>query len=123
MVKKIIEGYKNLFAGAGKILILLAFCTAIGAALVFPLCKFAGTFPKAYSITVLSLLLIVFVFFISKKIRNMGAEKALKALFKFLIIAGGVSICVILIFMGKRFFSIPVVFLMIFLYGLVAFKK
>ena len=123
MIRKIVSGYKNLFFGAGKILFLLLLCTAIGSAIVLPLWKFATKFPRAYSIFVASLIFIALAIFVFKKIRRLGMKKFLKSFLKFIVVLGGFAICVALVFAGKRFFAIPVMLAMIFLYGLLAFKK
>ena len=123
MIQKIILGYKNLFFGAGKLLLLLLVCTAAGALVVLPLWKFATASPKAYSVFVLAISAAAVVFLTVRRIRRAGIASFAKSLLKFAIVAGGLFVCIILVFSGKRFLALPMLLAMIFLYGLVAFKK
>ena len=123
MIKKIILGYKNIFLGAAKLLLLLLLCTGAGALVVFPLWKFATVSPRAYTVFVLVIAAAAAIFLIAGKIRKSGIKSFAKTLLKIAIIAGGLSLCVALVMAGKRFFALPILLAMIFFYGLVAFKK
>ena len=123
MIKKIILGYKNLFLTASKLLLLLFLCAGAGALVVFPLWKFATSSPRAYTLFILVVAAGVVLALIARSIKKSGVKSFAKSLLKFLILAGGISLCAALVFAGKRFFALPVLIAMIFLYGLVAFKK
>lgn len=121
MIKNIIQGYGHLISSILKILSLLLVCIAAGAAFVFPLWKFATDLPGIYTITVLVLMAVIFVILAVKKIKNAGLAKSLVSAAKFFIIAGGLVFSVYLVMKGMRFLAIPVIILMIVLYGLCAF--
>ena len=123
MVKKIIRGYKNLLLGAGKLLALLAVCTAAGALVVFPLWKFATLSPEAYTVFILALVALALAFAAVRRIRRHGMGQFARSLLKFAVAAGGLSACVLLVLSGRRLLALPALLVFALLYGLVAFKK
>lgn len=60
--------FKEFFLNLFKILALIAFCLAVGFAVVFPLWKFAVCAPRIYTIVVLSVIFAVAVFCVVRKI-------------------------------------------------------
>ena len=121
MIQKIIQGYKNLFSSTGKLFLLLLLCTLFAVAFVFPLWKFAMTYPKAYTFTILSILGLSLIFILIKKIRKSGIKIFAHLLLKFFTIIAGLTCIVILVFHGKRLFAVPVAIAVFFIYGLISF--
>lgn len=118
LIKKIAKGYSELFGSILKILFLLVLCVAFGAAVVFPLWKFASSAPEIYTYAV-----ILAAVFAAKKIKSNGARRTLIALGKFAVIAGGAASIFVLVIFGLKILSIPVLVLMIFLYGMLSFAS
>lgn len=121
ILKKIFDGYKEIFSSAAKIFLLLLFCAASGALFVFPLWYFASNLPETYTLCMLVLAASIFIFLSVKKIRKNGIRNTIIFLLKFLIIALTVSAFIYLVLSGRRFFTIPLLLLSFFVWGLVSF--
>lgn len=121
MIKKIAQGYGNLIGTALKIIVLLALCSALGALFVIPLWKFATTAPKAYTAVILTIIALAACFIAVQKARSAGPKKTIRFLLKLVTIIGGFSVCILLVLLGKAIFAIPVLVLMIILYGIISF--
>lgn len=121
MIKKIVEGYGNLFSSVVKIFLLLFVCGIIGGIIVLPLWKFATSAPEIYTIFIFAILALSFIILCAKKIKNDGIKNFLIILSKIIVILGGLSICIILVLNGKRFLSIPTFIFMIGIYGIISF--
>lgn len=67
-MSNIVLKIKDFFLNILKILGLIAFCLAVGFAVVFPLWKFAVSAPRIYTFFVLSVIFAVAVFCIVRKI-------------------------------------------------------
>ncbi len=120
MIKKIAKGYSELFSSILKILFLLILCIAFGAAIVFPLWSFASSAPEIYTFTALGAAALFLAIFAAKKIKSDGARRALIALSKFAVLAGGAAAIFVLVIFGFKILSLPVLVLMIFLYGMLS---
>lgn len=59
---------KEFFLNILKVLGLVVFCLAVGFAVVFPLWKFAVSAPRVYTFFVLSVIFVVAVFCVVRKI-------------------------------------------------------
>lgn len=123
LIKKIAKGYSELFGSILKILFLLVLCVAFGAAIVFPLWKFASSAPEIYTFTVLAAAAILAAFFAAKKIKSNGARRTFISLAKFAVVAGGAASIFVLVIFGLKILSLPVLGLMIFLYGILTFAS
>jgi len=121
MIKKIVEGYEKLFNSVGKIFLLLLFCAALGVAFVYPLWKFATVSPKIYTIVIFSIFLITILFFCLKKIKDSGIKNFMLSFAKIITILAGISLCIYLVSIGKRFLAIPSLVLIIVIYGIISF--
>ncbi len=122
MIKKIVKGYGQLIRSILQILFLLVLCVACGAVVVLPLWKFATVSPAAYSFTFIAVIALLAVFFAAKKIKSAGAKKTLVFCAKFLVIAGGLFSIFALVIFRLKILALPVLLLMIFLYGILSFK-
>jgi len=121
MIKKIVEGYGNLFNTFGKIIALVVACAALGAAFVFPLWKFATEAPRVYTIAVLSALVAAAVFVCAKKMAESGIRKFMRGLSKAAVVALGIVLCVKFVLDGNRILAIPTIIATIALYGVISF--
>lgn len=121
MIKKIVEGYGNLFNTFGKIIALVVACAVLGAAFVFPLWKFATEAPRIYTIAVLSALVAAAVFVCVKKITESGIRKFTRGLSKAAVVALGIVLCVKFVLDGNRILAIPTIIATIALYGVISF--
>lgn len=120
MIKKIIKGYKELFRSLLKVLLLLCFCVITGSAIVLPLWKFSTAYPSVYTYVVLTLIAAAAVFIIIRKIRRNSTRTVLLFLARFFILTGGIFSMVILVLKGYRILSLPVLLVMLFLYGFIS---
>lgn len=121
MIKKIVEGYGNLFNTFGKIIALILACAALGAAFVFPLWKFATEAPRIYTAVVLVIIAATAVFLCARKIIDSGVRKFIFGISKFLVITLGVILCVKFVLDGNRILAIPTIIAIITLYGILSF--
>lgn len=123
MIQNIAQGYKKLLLAAAKVVVLLLACTALGAAIVYPLWLFATAVPVTYTITMLVIIAAALVFVIIKRIRTTGWERALATFLRVAVVLAGIIACVALVLHGKRFFAIPVVIAAIIVYGVLSFGR
>ncbi|MBQ6781216.1 MAG: hypothetical protein IJP62_08275 [Treponema sp.] len=121
MILNIAKGYKKLFDSAIKGILLLVACAVLGAAIVWPLWKFATAAPNVYTMTMLILIGAVLLIWLAKYVKKVGAKYATLKLGKIMIIAAGLCGSIVLVLNGKRFFAIPVLLVMIALYGVISF--
>ena len=121
MVKKIVAGYGSLFNAFSKMAALVVVCAAIGAAFVIPLWKFATEMPKAYTIVVMVLMIAAAIFLCAKKIIDIGIKPVASWLAKFVIIAGGIVLCIKFVLDGNRILTLPTILAIIALYGIISF--
>lgn len=121
MLKKIADGYRKLFSTTAKIILLAALCLAVSFVCVWPLWKWAMASPSTYSIFLAVLASILVILVIYKSIKKRGINSFLITLIKLLIVAGGISGCIILVLKGHRLISLAVLFAAFILYGIVAF--
>ena len=123
MLKKIARGYKKYFSSAAKVLLLLAACTLLGAAIVYPLWFFATSSPVAYTITTLIIIALILSFLLIKKIKKAGITASLLTAARILTVILGLYAAIELVLHGKRFLALPVLFLMIIVYGVLTFGR
>ncbi|MCR5724618.1 MAG: hypothetical protein K6G80_05980 [Treponema sp.] len=121
MFVKIVKEYGNLFSGAGRVLALLALCTATGAAFVIPLWKFATSAPRLYSIVILILLASCGLYLLVKKIRKHGIKKALRFFLLLLIILAGVAGAMSSVLAGSRLFAALILITTVIIHGILSF--
>ena len=123
MLKKIARGYKKYFSSAAKVLLLLAACTLLGATIVYPLWFFATSSPAAYTITTLIIIALILSFLLIKKIKKAGITASLLTAARILTVILGLYAAIELVLHGKRFLALPVLFLMIIVYGVLTFGR
>lgn len=123
MIHNIARGYSKLLISAAKVLLLLSFCALLGAAIVYPLWKFATTSPAVYTYTVLVIAMGILAFLLVKKIKTAGAKTVLMHFAQFSVIIGGIIAAIALVLHGKRLFAIPVCALAIIVYGVLSFGR
>jgi len=121
MIKNIAHGYGKLFNSALKVLLLLAFCTLLGAAIVYPLWNFATKAPRVYTISILVLIGAILIFLLVKKILKSGAKTVFMHLLRIAIIVAGISGAVVLVLYEMRLLAIPALILTFVLYGVLSF--
>jgi phosphatidylserine synthase len=121
MIKNIARGYGRLFKSAGKILLLLSLCIALGCVIVFPLWKFATALPAVYTAIVLAVISLILLYLIAKKIRTAGFKQVLLAALRILLIASCLFLCAWLVLSGRRVLALPVLALTFVLYGILSF--
>ena len=121
MIKNIAHGYGKLLGSTLKILFLLAACTLLGAAIVYPLWKFATTKPTEYTVTILVLVAATLIFLLIKKIMAAGAKTTLLQFARIAVIAAGIIGSVALVLNGMRLLAIPVTVAAVILYGILSF--
>lgn len=122
MLKIIIKGYSQILSSIIKVLVLLAICAAIGAAFVYPLWYFATEHSRIYTLSIIILIFCIFIYMIIKNIRINGFKSFLFTCLKFIVIAGGLTGFIYLVLNGKRFLSIPLIILMLLLWGFLSFS-
>ena len=116
MFRQILKGYSQILSSILKVLALLAICALVGIALVYPLWYFATKLPQTYTFCVTAIACILFLIWLVLKIRSAGLKNSLIFFTKFLIITSTV-----LVFAGKRLFTIFEIIFAFFLYGFVSF--
>ena len=121
MVKNIARGYGRLFKSAGKILLLLSLCIALGCVIVFPLWKFATALPGVYTAVVLAVISLLLLYLLVKKISTAGFKQVLLVALRILLIASCLFACVRLVLGGKRLLALPVLALTFVVYGILSF--
>ena len=62
--------FVSFFSSLLRIIIILAFCLAVTFAVVFPLWKFAVTFPRPYTVFALVLVFCAFVVFVFSRLKS-----------------------------------------------------
>ncbi len=134
MFHDIIKGYGKALAGIGKFLFLFILCGVIGFLIVFPLWKFAVTYPDAYTWMVLAVIagmLIVFaVLKIYRYLNPTGTDLREKkqrmadffrGIAKFCTCTGGFVLFILAVLKAGRFVGFGVLLLVVVVYGILAF--
>ena len=116
MAKNISSSIRKYFVSAGKFVLLIAVCIFAGIIIVWPLWRFATAAPVLYTITVISLFTVLAVYRTIRAVHSSPWKSAVRVFLHFIIIAGGLTAAVVLVFEGYRFFSIPVIILIPVLY-------
>ncbi len=104
------------FISGGKVASLIAVCTAVGFAIVWPLWRFATGTPLLYTVTVLAVLGVFIIYRIIQAVRKTSWKNTVRVLLHIAVIACGISASVMLVFAGHRFAAIPVIILIPVLY-------
>lgn len=89
-----------------KFLILSVLCVSASILLVWPLWKFSTSSPKVYTIIVLVLLGLFFLYLIINKIRKTEIIKTITFIVNFLILAIGIIFSVKFVFLEKKLLSL-----------------
>jgi hypothetical protein len=116
MIKKIRSSILKSFVSGGKVASLIAVCTAVGFAIVWPLWRFATGTPFLYTVTVLGVLGAFIIYRIMHAVRKTPWKTTVRILLHTAIIAGGICASVMLVFSGHRFGAIPVIIFIPVLY-------
>ena len=120
MLKTIIKEYGSILKSALKIIALLLLCAMVGAAFTLPLWKFASCAPKVYTVVVISVFALAFLYLLFSKIKESGARNFVFSALKFFIIAAGVFLCFFFVINGMRILAVPTIILIIIFYGICA---
>ena len=123
MIQNIARGYSKLLGSAAKVVALLVLCTLLGAAIVYPLWKFATELPAVYTGTVLAVMVAGLALLAIKRIKARGFFSVLNSFLRVAVIVGGAVACVALVLHGKRLFALPVIAAVIVLYGVLSFGR
>lgn len=123
MIQDIARGYKTLGVAVAKVVLLLIACTALGAAIVYPLWYFATSAPVAYTIAMLVIIGVTLLFVILARMRTAGTAATITAALRVAVVLAGIVAIVALVLHGKRFFAIPVVIVALILYGVLSFGR
>ncbi|MDR2897319.1 MAG: hypothetical protein LBU99_00785 [Spirochaetaceae bacterium] len=134
MFRNIMKGYGKAAVSIGKFLLLFGLCGVIGFLIVYPLWKFAVTWPGAYTWTVLTLIAgILIVFAVLKMHRYLNPtgedlrEKKqrmrgfLLGVAKAFVCIGGFVLFVAAVLAAGRLAGLGVFILVVVVYGILAF--
>lgn len=123
MIQTIARGYRALLGATVKVILLLAACTALGAATVYPLWYFATSAPSAYTVTMSIIIALALLLVVIRRVRAAGIMAVLRAFLRVAVVMAGIVSCVALVLYGKRLLAIPVIVATIFLYGVISFGR
>lgn len=104
-----------------SIILITLICILFSYILVWPLWKFATSFSKAYTIVLLSGLIMGILYFIIKKIINTPVKKTLKFLINTIIVISGLILSIFLLLTWKRFLALIVILIAVPLIALTEF--
>lgn len=99
-----------------KSVVLCAACLLCAAAVVFPLWYFAVSSPFVYTVVILAICATALLYFIIKNTKKYGIRKTVTVFLRIVIIAAGIAGAAALVFNGHRFFAIPVIIAVPFLF-------
>ena len=134
MIRDIFRGYAALLSILIKTVFLLCICAGIAFIFVFPLWKFAVTFPDQYSLFIIYtcvIALVILLFFrLLNRIKLAGTAQQKKILLKTtikntlkcLVLLSGIISTFIFLYKEKLFFALTSIILMVLLYGILAFR-
>ena len=133
MIRNIFRGYAALLSILVKTLFLLCLCAGIAFVFVFPLWKFAVTFPDQYSLFIIyacvTAFVILFFFRLLNRIKLAGTAQqknillktTIKNALKCLVLLCGIILAFIFLYQEKLFLALASVILMVLFYGILAF--
>jgi len=133
MIRNIIRGYAVFFSIFLKTFLLLCFCAFSAFIIVFPLWKFAVSFPDQYSLFIICICVIAFVmrflFRLLNDIKLAGNarqkyvffHKTVKHILKYLILFLGVIFSLLFFYKEQLVFAFATIILTVILYGILAF--
>ncbi len=133
MIRNIFRGYAALFSILLKTILLLCICSGAAFVFVFPLWKFAVTFPQQYSLFMIyacvTAFVILFFFRLLNRIKLAGTAQQKKILLKTtikntlkcLVLLSGIILVFIFLYQEKLFLALASLILMILIYGILAF--
>ena len=84
------------------VIFLLFLCAILTSSLVYPLLLLATNFQKIYSVTISSLILLIFIFLCARQFLRHGIKPALKFIIKLLVVLAGFTTSFYLVLEGKR---------------------
>jgi len=88
------------------VIFLLFLCAILTSIIVYPLLLLATNFEKIYSMTISSLILLIFGFLCARQILRHGIRPALKFIIKLLLVLAGLATSFYLVLGGKRIFAL-----------------
>ncbi|MBQ9631138.1 MAG: hypothetical protein IJR49_06095 [Treponema sp.] len=106
MAKKNI--FFNAFVGILRVIAFVAFCTMLAFIIVYPLFHFANKAPRAYTVTVIALIILFAIYRFVLLAKKTPVKKLLLITFHFLVITLGLSFAISLVLNGRRFFALLV---------------
>ena len=101
---------KNKFLSVLRFFLLIFLCVSASVILVWPLWKFSISLPKVYTITVLALLGIAFIYFCANKIRKSKLSSVIKFFGNFLLTCAGLFFSIKLVLVEKKLLALIVLF-------------
>lgn len=133
MIRNIFRGYAALFSILIKTLFLLCLCTGISFLFVFPLWKFAVSFPEQYTLFIIyvcvTAFVILFFFRLSNRIKLAGTaqqkrillQNTIKNTLKSFVLISGIILIFVFLYKEKLFYALISFILMVLFYGILAF--
>lgn len=133
MLKKILRGYGHFILFVLKLAFLLFICVASGAAIVFPLWKFATVYPHLYSVVICLAAAALLIWFVMAKTmmylnsaetpadKKRRKKKLAAGILRTAIVAGGMIGCIFLVLYNMRIWAAILVLAAIVLYGIVTY--
>lgn len=104
-----------------RFLLLIVLCISASVILVWPLWKFSISFPKVYTITILTLLGIAALFLIISKIKKSSISSVIKFFGNLLISVAGLVFSIKLVLNEKKLFALLILVLTISILALFNF--
>lgn len=117
MKKKLLFTYSKIFSSCAKFILLILLCLALSFLVIYPIWFFALKSPVTYSFVALTLLAFFILFSFYKAIKKSDKKTVISNLLKVAIILLAICLCVVFVFSGKRFLSIPTIIIAFALYG------
>lgn len=111
----------NKFFSLMRFLLLIVLCISASVILVWPLWKFSISFPKVYTITILTLLGIAALFLIISKIKKSSISSVIKFFGNLLISVAGIVFSIKLVLNEKKLFALLILVLTISILALFNF--
>ena len=111
----------NKFFSLMRFLLLIVLCISASVILVWPLWKFSISFPKVYTITILTLLGIATLFLIISKIKKSSISSVIKFFGNLLILVAGAVFSIKLVLNEKKLIALLLVVLTIAILALFNF--
>ena len=111
--------YKKLFSSIATVLVLLAACIALGAAVVFPLWSFATSHSQLYTIVSLIIIAALIIWKIILSVKKSGPRKALSVFLRLALIAASLALIFRFVINANRLAALIVFVSSLIVYGFI----